>query len=212
VVRKLESYLAEKARIQQDDSDLTSRSDLRKDRIKSEGHIFSVAVRLCELSDKRLMKLGIGDTLVELIVAARKIESPPARDRALRRIRRELRDLDLAALERELEALNQPTTKKPATPEEVWSQRLVTGSEPELDAFLREHQAADRGQLRALVRNVARAKGDEAGKPKRKLLAAIREALANRPQEPSDDGADAEVEDEDDSEVADRDGSDSSHE
>jgi ribosomal 50S subunit-associated protein YjgA (DUF615 family) len=197
VVRKLESYLAEKARILQDDSDLTSRSDLRKDRIKTENHIFSVAVRLCELSDKRLTTLGLGEALVELIVAARKIDSPPARDRALRRIRRELRDLDLATIERQLDALNEPKAKKSISPEEAWLQRLMQGAETGLDDFLREFPTADRSQMRTLLRNLSRAKGEESGKTRKKLISAIREAMSRRAQEPFEDGAGTEDEDSD---------------
>ncbi|MGC4069578.1 MAG: DUF615 domain-containing protein [Polyangiaceae bacterium] len=206
MVRKLESYLAEKARILQDDSDLTSRTDLRKDRIKSESHILSVAVRLCKLSDKRLTALGLGDALVELVVAARKIDSTPARDRALRRIRRELRDLDLATLERQLDALDQPTTKKSMSPEEEWLQRLVQSDSGSLDAFLREYAVVDRSQMRTLLRNLVRAKGEEAARTKKKVLALIRDAMTSHAQEPFEDGEGTDAEDSDDSE-----GSESSH-
>jgi ribosomal 50S subunit-associated protein YjgA (DUF615 family) len=177
VVRKLESYLAEKARIQQDDSDLTSRSDLRKDRLKSEGHIKALAIRLCETSDKRVAKLGLADALLELIAAARRIESLPARDRAHRRIRRELRDIDIADIERQLDAFESPG-HAPKSPELVWAERLFSGGESAIDALLSECASADRGQIRTLLRNAVRAKEADRARAKKKLMLAIREALA----------------------------------
>jgi ribosome-associated protein len=178
VVRKLESYLADKARVDQDDSDLTSRSDLRKERLKTEGYYKALALRLCELSDKRLARLQLNDLLIELIVAARRIESHEARDRAVRRIRRELRDIDAPAIERALDSLEQPSAPKAKSRESAWAERLLSEGESAIEAFLSQCGDADRGQLRTLLRNALRAKPQERDKAVAKLTRALRDALS----------------------------------
>jgi len=185
VVRKLESYLAEKARIQLDDSDLTSRSDLRRDRLKTESHYMALAARLCEISEKRLVRLELGEYLLELIDGARRIDSPPARDRALRRIRKELRDLDSLALEAKLDDLDNPGPRKDKAPESVWVERLIASGERELEGFLAMHPDADRGRLRTLLRNAVRAKDSDRPRAVQKLTVALREMLAAGPADPS---------------------------
>lgn len=177
MVRKLESYLADKARIQQDESDLTSRSDLRKDRLKAEGHYMVLSERLCSVSIKRIAQLELSEFLLELIDAVRRIESPAARDRALRRVRKELRDIDIEVLERKLDELDNPGPSAKKTPELLWTNRLLASGEQELEAFLTEYPKADRGHLRTLVRNVSRAKEAERAKATKKLTLALREVL-----------------------------------
>lgn len=180
VVRKLESYLADKVRIQQDDSDLTSRTDLRLARLKSESHYMKLSERLCQVSAKRLGQLELSEFLLELIDAAKRIESPAARDRALRRVRKELRDIDTTVLERKLDDLDNPGPNQPKSAEQLWTQRLITAGEGELEAFLSICPNADRGQLRTLYRNATRSKEADRAKATKKLTLALREQLVSR--------------------------------
>jgi ribosome-associated protein len=178
VVRKLESYLADKARIQQDDSDLTSRTDLRRERLKNESHYMKLSERLCSTSVKRLAHLELSEHLLELIDAARRIESPAARDRALRRVRKELRDIDTTLLERKLDDLDNPGPGGPQSPEQLWTQRITTTGESGIEAFLETCPQADRGHLRTLLRNVTRAKDTERAKVTKKLTLALKDCLS----------------------------------
>ena len=141
--------------------------------------------RLCQVSAKRLGQLELSEFLLELIDAAKRIESPAARDRALRRVRKELRDIDTTVLERKLDDLDNPGPNQPKSAEQIWTQRLVTEGEGELEAFLSMCPNADRGQLRTLYRNVTRSKEADRAKATKKLTMALREQLVAR--DPSTD-------------------------
>lgn len=203
MVRKLESYLADKARIAQDDSDLTSRSDLRRDRIKAENLYYDLADTLCRIPEKRLAKLGLGDFLLELLAGARRIDSLPARDRALRRVRKELRTLDVAAIQRQLDELDRPRPNAAKLAEGLWTERLLASGDEGLEAFLGDYANADRLQLRTLLRNVAKAKEADRPKASKKLTAALRQVITEATAQLGDAPVDSEAPDVDDPEALD---------
>jgi ribosome-associated protein len=200
VVRKLESYLADQQRIAQDDSDLTSRTDLRHDRLKAESHYMALAGRLCATSNKRLAKLELGEFLLELIGNVQRIDSPAARHRALRRVRKELRDVDMASIERKLDELDSPSSNVDNSREALWTKRLLDAGERALDDFVADYPSTDRGRLRTLIRNLSRTKEEERTKATKKLTLAIREYITLAPVDDQDnDQDDAQVTDDDSS-------------
>ncbi len=152
-MRRLAAYLADKDKRELDDRELTSRSDLKKERKEAENAFAELALALCVCSDKQFKRLELPEALRHVILEARSIESPPARDRALRLVRRELRNGDAEAARRQLESLNKPKPKIAPQILDVWLERLISQGEPALNEFIEEHPGADRQQLRGLLRN-----------------------------------------------------------
>lgn len=108
MVRKYESYLADQARVDADDRSLVSRTDLRRQEKQEEASLIALAVRLVGMNATRLASLELSEGLLEAVEETRRIKSPGARQRALRRVRKELRGLDWEGLERRLLALVGP--------------------------------------------------------------------------------------------------------
>jgi ribosome-associated protein len=152
-VRRLAAFLADQEKRALDDRELTSRSDLRKERKEAENAFAELALALCDCSDKQFKRLELPEALRNVILEARSIESPPARERALRLVRRELRNGGDEAARRQLEALNKPKGTIAPKILDVWLERFVTQGEPALNEFIEEHPGADRQQLRGLLRN-----------------------------------------------------------
>jgi ribosome-associated protein len=156
MVRSLSDLLAQKAREDADDRDLFSRSDARRQRKNVEAEWAELALTLIELTPRQLGRLELPEAVLDAVVGARRIASPVARDRALRRVRRELRDGAGEAIRAELGRLFEPGRTHPAR--NVWPERLLGGGEEALTEFCERHPGADRQELRRLVRNARRAK------------------------------------------------------
>ena len=157
LVRSLSDYLADQRKRAADDRDLTSRSDRRKVRKETEEAFSDLARELCECSDKQLKQLELPELLRNCILDARRIESPAAKDRALRLVRRELRAVGVDAIRQQLEALASPHRKASVPVTEQWRNRLLDGTEAALSELLQEYPNADRQQVKQLVRNVQKA-------------------------------------------------------
>lgn len=167
-MRRLTAFLADQEKRALDDRELTSRSDLRKERKETENAFAELALALCDCSDRQFKKLELSEALTQVVLGARNIESPPARDRALRLVRRELRNGDADSARRQLEALNKPKGKTEPKILDVWLERIVSQGESALNEFIEEHPGADRQQLRGLLRN---AQKPNVANPKRALKA-----------------------------------------
>jgi ribosome-associated protein len=152
-VRRLAAFLADKQQRELDDRELTSRSDLRKERKEAENAFADLALALCGCSDKQFKRLDLPEALRHVVLEARSIESPPARDRALRLVRRELRNGGDEVARRQLEALNKPKGTIATKILDVWLERFVNQGELALNEFIEKHPGADRQQLRGLLRN-----------------------------------------------------------
>ncbi len=113
-MRKLADYLADQEKRALDDRDLTSRSDLRKQRKQAESAFAELARALCECTEKQFKRLELPELLSQVVLEARSIESPSAKDRALRLVRRELRNSAAETVRRQLENLN--LIRKPKAP------------------------------------------------------------------------------------------------
>ena len=180
-MHKLNHYLEDEARREQDDRDLTSRSDLRKERKQSEEAYANLARALCDCTKKQFERLVLEEPLYQVLLQARKIDSPSAKDRALRLVRRELRDGNADSVRQQLEALNSP--KKPAAvgEPERWSQRLVTEGDDALAAFVSAYPHADRQRLRQLLIRSRKASGASLLKANAALLKCIADSLDDEP-------------------------------
>lgn len=151
-----------------DDRDLTSRSDLSKVRKQEEAAFAELARALCDCSDKQFKRLQLPEGLVNCVLEARSIVSPAAKDRALRLVRRELRNSDAQAVRRQLDSLGR-AKRDSSNQATQWRDRLIDGGESALTELVHQHPDADRKQLRILVRNLKKA--TDANRPK--ALAAL---------------------------------------
>jgi len=154
-VRKLADILREQQR--DDPRDLRSRSDARRERKQSEDHLVDLARRLTALKPRQLDRLALPETLLEAVMAARKITSPVAHARQLRIVRREIRVTDAAQLEQSLEDLVQARRTSPLRAESVkWAGELVEGGDDAIQRFLERYPGGDRQRLRQLARGARR--------------------------------------------------------
>jgi ribosome-associated protein len=182
-VHKLAHYLADLAKRELDDRDLTSRSDLRREQKQSERAYTDLASALCDCTKKQFERLVLDEELRRVVVEARRIESPAAKERALRLVRRELRSGDSEAIKRQLDALKQPGPTKAPEESERWVAKLLTEGDEALSAFVSAHPNADRRRLRQLVVQAKKAPGTS-GKPNAALLKCVAEALVAIAAEP----------------------------
>ena len=166
-----------------EEEDFSSRTDARGARKRSEAAWAEFAKTLTTISERHLDRLELSEDLLRIIRDTRRIESPIAKNRALRLIRKEMRDLDLEELRQRLEDLSHPSTRqaqraaKEPTALESWRTRLLAGGEAELTEFMSEHSSADRQRLRTLLRNARKAGSGTDKKTLLSLNQALREAL-----------------------------------
>jgi ribosome-associated protein len=159
-----------------DPAELRSRTDDRRERIEAEERLMQLARTLADLGDRSLVRLELSEQLRDAVVRARAIPSAPARKRALRAVRNILRDGDPEHVQRQVTNLTRPRPVHQAQLEH-WRERLITGGDAELGAFIEAHPDADRRRLRQLARNAAGA--DEASRAAslRALSQALRQYL-----------------------------------
>lgn len=167
--------------LEEDDESLISRTDVRAERKRAEAAWMDFAKQLMTISERHVLRLELPEEVLRVVQDSRRITSPGARARALRLIRQEMRDLDLAALVEKLEDLSHPDRRRRAsTPADEWRKRLLAGGEAELSELMAECPRADRQRLRTLLRNVRNASNVPASMNKAlsALTQGLRDALA----------------------------------
>ena len=162
----------------EDDEDLTSRTDLRGERKRSEAAWMEFAKTLTTISERLLLRMELSEQVLRVVQETRRITSPGARGRALRLVRQELRGLDLGQLRERLEDLSHPNARRASTPADDWRKRLLDGGEAELATFLETYASAERQQLRTLLRNARNASAASKNKALGALTQALRDALS----------------------------------
>lgn len=176
-MRSLKSYRAEEQTAENDDRELRSRSDERRDRRNTEDALEDLARKLVDLRDKQLKKLELPETVAFAVYEGKAIKSHTARKRQLRTIRRELRVIDWQGLQLQVERIEFPA-RFGHMPDETragqWLQRLTLKGDPAVTELLRETQTLDRQRLRQLLRVIAR---DGTPKAKKNLLEYLRQEL-----------------------------------
>jgi len=161
-----------------DDEDLSSRTDARNERRRSEAAWAEFAKTLVTISERHLLRMQLGEQLLSVVQDTRRITSPGAKNRALRLVRKELRGLDLQQLRERLEDLSHPSTRRASTPVDDWRARLLAGGEAELANFVEQHPVADRQRFRTLLRNAKKSEPEAQKKALAALNQALRSALA----------------------------------
>ncbi len=160
------------------EEDLTSRTDLRNERKRSEEAWADFAKTLVDMSERHLLRMQLTADVLQVIQETRRINSPGARARALRLVRQALRSQDLGLLRERLEDLSNPNARKASTPADDWRRKLLDGGEAELAAFVADHPRGDRQRLRTLLRNARNASAASKNKALGMLTQALREALS----------------------------------
>ncbi|MBX3700557.1 MAG: DUF615 domain-containing protein [Dokdonella sp.] len=157
-----------------------SRSQRRRDALD----VLQLAQALASLSPAQLAPIPLTDPLRDEVQRTRAVTSHIARKRQEQYLAKQLRGLDEEALaairavlgedrgraQREAAALHRS---------ERWRQRLLDEGDAALAEFITEHPAADRQQLRQLVRNALAER--KAGKPphaQRELFRLVRDTTA----------------------------------
>jgi ribosome-associated protein len=165
----------------EDDEDLTSRTDARGERKRSEAAWAEFAKTLTTISERQLLRMQLSEGVLRVVQDTRRITSPGAKNRALRLVRQELRGMDLQQLRERLEDLSHPSTRRAAaapTAIDDWRVRLLRGGETELAALIEEHPRVDRQRFRSLLRNAKKASADAQKKALTVLNQALRDALS----------------------------------
>ena len=145
-----------------------------KTRRKQESHdLQALGEALLELTDDHLASLGLGEPLVDAILAARRIKSHEARRRQMQLIGKLMRSADVelaraAILERQLGSARDSLALHQA---ERWRAELIADDEA-TTRFAVAHAGADLQRLRALVRG---ARNDAASAPEQRSGRAYRE-------------------------------------
>jgi len=156
-----------------EEEDLTSRTDARTERRRSEAAWAEFAKTLVTMSERHLLRMQLGEELLRVVQDTRRITSPGAKNRALRLVRSALRGLDLQQLRERLEDLSHPSTRRAPTALDDWRARLLEGGESELATFIDTYPKVDRQRLRTLLRNAK--KSDPVAQ--KKALGVLNQAL-----------------------------------
>ncbi|MBO9663578.1 ribosome biogenesis factor YjgA [Dokdonella sp.] len=157
-----------------------SRSQLRRDALD----IFKLAEALASLSDAQLARVPLDEDLLAEVQRTRAITSHIARKRQTQFLAKQLRKQDDEAIEPIRKALAHDRTaahREAAALHrvEVWRERLLEQGDEALAEFIAAHPAADRQQLRQLVRNaLAERKANKPPHAYRELFRALRDATA----------------------------------
>ncbi|MEO8903685.1 MAG: ribosome biogenesis factor YjgA [Polyangiaceae bacterium] len=175
-MRKLIEVATDPAAVE--DEDLTSRTDLRNERKRSEAAWAEFAKTLLTMSERHLLRLELPEPVLRVVQDTRRITSPTAKARGVRLVRQELRGLDLSLLRERLEDLSHPNARRAATPADEWRKRLMDGGEAELAAFVEAFPRGDRQRFRMLVRNARKSSIASNNKAVGNLTQALRDVMS----------------------------------
>ena len=138
---------------------------------------------LVRLKAEQLAKLPLTDELREAIFAAQRMHARGARYRQMQYIGRLMREVEPAPVQEALDTLRNKQNRATALLHrlEKWRDELIAGDNETLEEVVAAFPAADRQQLRQLIRNAQ--KEEEAGKPpksSRELFRYLRELQGGR--------------------------------
>ncbi len=179
-MRKLQDVLREHEKAEADDRDLRSRSDARTERRQEADALIALARALTSLPEKQFRRLELDESVLEAVVTARRITSPPALNRQMKLIRRALKAIDWEPLRDVVDELANPGRGAPnvaLSPGGAWVERLVSGDAEAFSDFLAQHPRTPVSELRQAVRAIEQAGGKAKG-PRARLRALVEEQLA----------------------------------
>jgi ribosome-associated protein len=158
-------------------------SDVSKTRRKREMHALqAIGEELVGLSENRLARLELPDSLRAAILDARRISQRGAQRRQMQYIGRLMRDVDAGDIQRQLDAIRAGSAKEVAFLHraERWRERLLS-DDTAVAAFVDEFSAVDVQKLRTILRNAKReAAAEKPPRYYRELFREIRETMSKQ--------------------------------
>lgn len=127
-----------------------------KTQVKRELHALQdLGERLTTLKVDQLMRLPLSDALLKAIQEAPKHKAHAARKRHIQYIGKLMRDQDLDAINNLLAQMDSSTREynERFHALERWRDRLISGTDNDLEAFLGEYSEADSQHLRQVIRH-----------------------------------------------------------
>lgn len=164
---------------EEDDEPRRSRTDSKRERVATETALAELAERLLSATPKVLAALQLDEMTLQAIADTRRIDSAPARARALRQVRSLLRGADWLTVLRRLDALAGGIAPTALSESEAGRHAALLSAQgdPGLHRFLEQFPGGDRGRLRQLMQNVRRAPEAKREKARRQLEALIQTIL-----------------------------------
>jgi len=116
--------------------------------------LLQLTEKALSLSDEKLAKTGINENALNALREARKMKASGARNRQLKYVSKLIRSEDVSIIEKYLDEAEQShiNEKHFFHQLEKWRDRLIEEGDGALTEFLAEYPAADRQQLRTLIR------------------------------------------------------------
>jgi ribosome-associated protein len=154
-----------------------------KSQLKRDAHALQeLGVALLGLSDREWRALHLPDNLVAALREAGRITSRGARKRQMQLIGKLMRDIDPQPVREYFEARRLDARRRARQQHELedWRDRMISEGDNAIEAYLARHPAADRQQLRRLVREARKEQAaDKAPRSSRALFRYIREIGAD---------------------------------
>ena len=152
-----------------------------KSQVKRDMHALTdLGARLVELTIDQLDKIPLEDKLRDAILECKDTTKHGARKRQLKYIGKLMRSADGEAIRSSLEAMEAPQREAIAEFHAVerWRDRLIAEGDAALAELLGKYPAADRQQLRQLVRNAGKKQSEEKAKRvSRELFRTLRDLI-----------------------------------
>ncbi|PTQ81356.1 ribosome-associated protein [Nitrosospira multiformis] len=133
-----------------------------KTKRKKEMHALQdIGESLVQLDSKRLIELGLSDTLMEAVLEAKRIRKHGALRRQMQLIGKLMRDVDAELIRKKLDLWGNPSAESTARLHQLerWRERLMADEQMQaLNELGQKYPTADLQQLRTLARNAAKEK------------------------------------------------------
>jgi ribosome-associated protein len=126
-----------------------------KSQLKRDAHALQqLGVALLDIPEQDWPTLNLPETLIRALRDAKQTPSHGAHKRQLQFIGKLMRTIDPEPVRRYFEQLRRNTRQQAQRQQtlEVWRDRLIAQGDSAIDAYLNNHPAADRQQLRQLIR------------------------------------------------------------
>ena len=153
-----------------------------KSQVKKEMHALqALGEKLCGLNAGQLAKIPLSDTLLRAVDEASRIKTNSARRRHMQFIGRLMREADHDAIEAAYNSLMQVSEQhvQQHHQTERWRDRMLAEGDAVVNEFVDRYPAADRQQLRQLVRTAAtETAADKPPAAARKLFKLLREFVS----------------------------------
>ncbi len=146
-----------------------------KSQLKRDAHALQqLGVALLEIPEQDWLTLNLPEALVNALRDAKRTPSHGARKRQLQFIGKLMRDIDPEPVQRHFEQMRLSSRQQAQRHHawEDWRDRMIAQGDSAIDAYLSDHPAADRQQLRQLVRQAKKEQAES--KPPRSSRALFR--------------------------------------